>query len=324
MQKKGKVILAVIALLVLCGLLYWVTRPQDKGLTATGTVEATRYDVTAKVPGYVRELTLQAGDTLNEGDLVCRIDREDLRAQVLAAKAGLAAARARLADLESGARPAEISAAQAQVASAQAQANKASADFARYRKLYDQDAISAQQLDAARTQAEVAQQALTAAQDQLTIVQDGARSGQVEAARAEVERLQAQVDAQQAQADGIDVESPASGTVLSKNFENNEFAPAGVPIVTVGDLDNCYVRVYVPSEDLARIQVGQAVKVYVDAYPGRAIAGTIQEISQQAEYTPRQSITARERANLVFAVKVAVQNQERIVKPGMPADVDFE
>lgn len=81
MQKKGKIILAVIALLVLCGLLYWVTRPQDKGLTATGTVEATRYDVTAKVPGYVRELTLQAGDTLNEGDLVCRIDREDLRAQ---------------------------------------------------------------------------------------------------------------------------------------------------------------------------------------------------------------------------------------------------
>lgn len=158
----------------------------------------------------------------------------------------------------------------------------------------------------------------------MTIVQDGARSGQVEAARAEVERLQAQVDAQQAQADGIDVESPASGTVLSKNFENNEFAPAGVPIVTVGDLDNCYVRVYVPSEDLARIQVGQAVNVYVDAYPGRAIAGTIQEISQQAEYTPRQSITARERANLVFAVKVAVQNQERIVKPGMPADVDFE
>ena len=309
MQKKGKIILAVIALLVLCGLLYWVTRPQDKGLTATGTVEATRYDVTAKVPGYVRELTLQAGDTLNEGDLVCRIDREDLRAQVLAANAGLAAARARLADLESGARP---------------QANKASADFDRYRQLYDQDAISAQQLDAARTQAQVAQQALTAAQDQLTIVQDGARSGQVEAARAEVERLQAQVDAQQAQADGIDVESPASGTVLSKNFENNEFAPAGVPIVTVGDLDNCYVRVYVPSEDLARIQVGQAVNVYVDAYPGRAIAGTIQEISQQAEYTPRQSITARERANLVFAVKVAVQNQERIVKPGMPADVDFE
>ena len=95
MQKKGKIILAVIALLVLCGLLYWVTRPQDKGLTATGTVEATRYDVTAKVPGYVRELTLQAGDTLNEGDLVCRIDREDLRAQVLAANAGLAAARAR-------------------------------------------------------------------------------------------------------------------------------------------------------------------------------------------------------------------------------------
>lgn len=317
MQKKGKIILAVIALLVLCGLLYWVTRPQDKGLTATGTVEATRYDVTAKVPGYVRELTLQAGDTLNEGDLVCRIDREDLRAQVLAANAGLAAARARLADLESGARPAEISA-------AQAQANKASADFDRYRQLYDQDAISAQQLDAARTQAQVAQQALTAAQDQLTIVQDGARSGQVEAARAEEERLQAQVDAQQAQADGIDVESPASGTVLSKNFENNEFAPAGVPIVTVGDLDNCYVRVYVPSEDLARIQVGQAVNVYVDAYPGRAIAGTIQEISQQAEYTPRQSITARERANLVFAVKVAVQNQERIVKPGMPVDVDFE
>jgi HlyD family secretion protein len=86
-------------------------------------------------------------------------------------------------------------------------------------------------------------------------------------------------------------------------------------------MTDCWVKVYVPSTHLGLISVGQAANVKVDSFPGRVFSGVIKEISQNAEFTPRQSITQSERANLVFAVKVQVDNSEGILKPGMPADV---
>lgn len=321
MQRKRMVWIGLAAV-VLLTVFWWQFAPrEDSRLRATGTAEATTVDVTAKVPGYVRDLQREPGTEIREGETVCRIEREDLAAQVLAAEAGLAAARARLADIEAGARPEELRAAQADVASARARAEQAESDRARYAALYEADAIAAQQYESARTQAAVARQQLAAAQERLALLASGARSQQVAAQEAEVARLQAQVEAQRSLADGTRITSPASGVVLSRNFENNEFVPAGVPIITVGDLSHPYVRVYVPSEDLSRVTLGGEVEVYVDAQPERPLRGHTEEIGQRAEFTPRQSITARERANLVFAVKIRIEDPDGIVKPGMPADV---
>ncbi|MCI5837501.1 MAG: HlyD family efflux transporter periplasmic adaptor subunit [Veillonellaceae bacterium] len=321
MERKRMVWIGITAAVLLV-VLWWQFAPrEDTRLRATGTAEATMVDVTAKVPGYVRDLQREPGTEIQAGDVVCRIERNDLTAQVLAAEAGLAAARARLADIEAGARSEELRAAQAEVASAQARAEQAESDRARYAALYEADAIAAQQYEAARTQAEVARQQLSVAQEQLTLLTSGARSQQVAAQRSEVERLQAQLDAQRSLAEETQIISPAAGVVLSRNFENNEFVPAGVPIITIGDLTHPYVRVYVSSEDLSRVTLGGETKVYVDAEPNRPLRGHIEEIGQRAEFTPRQSITARERANLVFAVKIRIDDPEGIVKPGMPADV---
>jgi len=117
------------------------------------------------------------------------------------------------------------------------------------------------------------------------------------------------------------VVSPISGIVLTKNFENGEYINPGSALATVGDMTDCWVKVYVSSAQLGLIKTGQAVAVKVDSFPDRVFAGTIKEISQNAEFTPRQSITQRERANLVFYVKVKVDNGEGVLKPGMPADV---
>ncbi|MPN21978.1 hypothetical protein SDC9_169360 [bioreactor metagenome] len=86
-------------------------------------------------------------------------------------------------------------------------------------------------------------------------------------------------------------------------------------------MKDCWVKIYVSSTQLGLLKVGQQVDVKVDSFPDRTFVGQIKEISQNAEFTPRQSITQHERANLVFAVKVKIANDERILKPGMPADV---
>ena len=116
---------------------------------------------------------------------------------------------------------------------------------------------------------------------------------------------------------------PVSGVVLTKNYEEGEYVQAGAPIATVADLSDCWVKVYVSSEELGRLRIGQKARVSIDGAPHRVWDGYIKEISESAEYTPRQSITRRERENLVFAVKVAVPNEDGLMKPGMPADVIF-
>lgn len=99
---------------------------------------------------------------------------------------------------------------------------------------------------------------------------------------------------------------------------------AGSAIGTVGNWRDCWVKVYISSSQLGLIQVGQGVRIRVDSFPDRDFSGNIKEISQQAEFTPIQSITQQERANMVFAVKVKIDNAEGILKPGMPADVVIE
>ena len=156
------------------------------------------------------------------------------------------------------------------------------------------------------------------------MLQAGTRPETIEAQRLEVQRSQAVLDSSRTQLADTSVASPIAGRVLSKNYEQGEFVNAGSAIATIGDMRDCWVKIYVATEQLGRIRLGQAAKVKIDAYPDKVFRGEIKEISQNAEYTPRQSITQRERANMVFAVKVKIDNAEEFMKPGLPADVVIE
>jgi len=118
--------------------------------------------------------------------------------------------------------------------------------------------------------------------------------------------------------------SPLSGRVLSKNYESGEYAAPGSAITTIGDMSDCWVKIYISSTQLGLIQPGQEVKVHIDSFPDTLFTGVISEISDKAEYTPRQSLTDRERTNLVHAVKVKLANEDGRLKPGMPADVTIQ
>ncbi len=321
MNKRLVIVGAVIfiALTAVAGYKLYIAR--EDGITATGTIEVTRADVMPKVNGYLSELKIEAGDSVKAGQVVARISRPDLEAQLLRDEAALVKAQVQLTDLEKGARSQEVQAAVANLSSAQAVYAKAKTDLDRYRTLFRDGAIAAQQLDAAQSSYDVAANALAAAQAQLSLVQEGNRPDVIEAQRLEVKRSQAIVDASRALLADTAVTVPINGLVLTKNFENGEYINPGSALATVGDMSDCWVKVYISSTQLGLIKVGQAVSVKVDSFPNRTFAGSIKEISQSAEFTPRQSITQRERANLVFAVKVRVDNAEGILKPGMPADV---
>ena len=320
MSKKLLAVIVIIA--VLAGLaVYKMQSHKVSGITATGTIEITRTDITPKVSGYIKELVIKEGDSVTLGQVIARISRPDLEAQKLRDEAALVKAEVQLADLRKGARLQEINEAQGTVASGQAIYEKAQKDYIRQQELFQQGAVSSQQLDAARSAYEVALSTLAAYQARASLVEEGSRPDVIIAQQAEVERSKAIVKLAKTSLDDTIVVSPLDGLVLTKNFEQGEYVNAGSAIGTVGNWRDCWVKVYISSTQLGLIQVGQGVRVRVDSFPDREFSGQIKEISQQAEFTPRQSLTQQERANMVFAVKVKIDNAEGILKPGMPADV---
>jgi HlyD family secretion protein len=117
--------------------------------------------------------------------------------------------------------------------------------------------------------------------------------------------------------------SPLSGVVLSKNVEPGEYVAAGTPVITVGELVNPWLRAYINETDLGRVKVGQRVYVTTDTYPGKRYEGRISFIASQAEFTPKNVQTEKERVKLVYRVKVDIPNPHMELKPGMPADAEI-
>lgn len=222
-----------------------------------------------------------------------------------AAKAALDAARARLAEAEAGARSEEKR--QAEAAYRQAQANVAVAARAleAARDLYRDRLALKQQLDGAEAQRRAAQKAQAAA------------TGQVQNARGALAAADKRLrDAK--------VSSPIDGAVILKIREAGEVVGPSQAIIRLANLDHMWMRVYVPITELDRVKLGQAVEIRIDASPTKAYRGRVIEVSQQAEFTPKNVQTRAQREKLVFGVKVEVENPGRELKPGMPADAGIK
>lgn len=135
------------------------------------------------------------------------------------------------------------------------------------------------------------------------------------------ERLRNRRDESQVQLGWCEVSSPVDGTVLARIREPKEFAPAGTKLVTVADLSRPYAYVFVPQTMLARLSLGQEVEGLLPELDMKAVKGRVEHIRSEAEFTPKNVQTREERTRLVFGVKVAFDNAERLLKPGMPIEV---
>jgi HlyD family secretion protein len=174
--------------------------------------------------------------------------------------------------------------------------------------------------DAAKSQYEIAASAVAVAQAQVEGLKIGATPEQIAAAEAQVEMAQAALEVPKVQLDKLTLRAPISGLVLERPVHVGELAVPGASLMALADLDSLSLTIYVPEDQLGRVQVGQPVSVTVDAYPGRTFDGTVIFIASEAEFTPKNVQTREERVNMVFAVKVKLPNPDHALKPGMPAD----
>jgi HlyD family secretion protein len=305
-------------------------------LSQKARAEAAWESAKSRIPSLQKNIELQDKSTLQE---------------ISQAEAAVEAAQARLQQLLAGSRPQEIQAAKATLEQARADTVKRKADLERAEKLYRNNFISAQDWDSAKNAYEVAAATQKKAEENYALVVEGPRKEEIDAARAQ--REQAQAALKLAKAHRIQVEvlhkdlvtaeaqvkeaasaievidtqigysklnAPLSGVVLVKNTEPGEFVVPGGAVVTLGDVAKPWLKAFITEGDLGKVKLGQKVSVTTDSYPGKVYPGKITFISSEAEFTPKNVQTAKERVKLVYRIKVSLENPHRELKPGMPAD----
>jgi multidrug resistance efflux pump len=190
----------------------------------------------------------------------------------------------------------------------------------------------------ARAKLFVAQERYDIVQDQLRTLETGDQAPKVRAAQAALEQAktaaaQAQTAVRQAEANvalteaqiaKLTVVAPADGVILTRNVEPGEVVSPGSVVLSLGQLADLTITVYVSEDVYGQLKLGQAAEVKVDSFPGKVFKGVIIHISDKGEFTPRNVQTADGRKATVYAIKLKVENTESNLKPGMPADVTFK
>jgi HlyD family secretion protein len=291
-------------------------------ISASGTVEATEAQLGFPIPGRIHEVRVREGDRVGAGDTLALLDRSELLARRAQASAQLEAARALLTELLAGSRSEERAQARQALRAATDRHDDAARDLERVRRLVAAGALSQEALDKAQLQVEVLRAQKEQAEQQLQLVETGPRRERVEAQRAAVAQAEAavrQIDASLANAVII---SPFDGVVTVRDRESGETVAAGSPVLTVMNLDDRWVRIYVPETRVGAVRLGQGAVITADTYPERRYGGAVSFIASQAEFTPRNVQTQEERVRLVYAVKVRITRDSSYdLKPGLPADV---
>jgi HlyD family secretion protein len=257
-------------------------------------------------------------------------------------------ARSWLEQLQAGSRPQEIASAEAEVEHARSEMENLEREYKRQDELVRDGVSSQEQFDRAKTSFALARARLREAEEKLKLVREGPRKEEIEQARQSLQEAterhamvkegprkevieQARAQLQQSQAslalaqtrlDYTTLISPFSGTVLSKNIEPGEFVSAGTPVVTAADLQDIWLRAYISETDLGRVKLGQKARVTADTYPGKVYDGKVSFIAGQAEFTPKNVQTEKERVKLVYRIKIVLSNPQLELKPGMPADAE--
>jgi len=296
-MKKIFALASVTLMMVACG-------NKEKAYDATGTFEATETTVFAEQNGVLMTFGVQEGDSIEAGAEVGLIDTTQTWLKIQQLGATKEVYQSQKPDMER------------QIAATRQQLVKARQEEQRYRELVADGAAPSKMLDDAASQVKVLQRQLDA---QISSLSTSTRTLDKQTAAADVQVSQL-VD----QLRKCHITAPTKGTVLEKYVERGEYVAIGKPLFKIADTEDMFMRAYVTSAQLKTIKLGQQVKVFADYGGGqkKAYGGIVSWISSRSEFTPKTILTDDERADLVYAIKVAIKN-DGYVKIGMYGEVKF-
>lgn len=289
---------------------------------ALGTLEYDRITLPAPAAERIVAIDVREGQQVAAGARLLTLERTRTQAQTQAADAEAQRQREALTELEAGARREQIAQARANLSAAQAAARDANAYYARLRPLGARKLVAAADVDRARAASGSADAQVRQARAALDELLNGARREDIAQGQAALRAAEAQASAQRATLEKLDVAAPRAGRIDSLPYRLGDQAPVGSPlaILLVGDAP--YARIYVPEPLRAGVEVGDAVRVFVD---GRAAAldGTVRMIRSEPSFTPYYALIGEDAARLSYLAEIALDKDAAKLPAGLPVRVEF-
>jgi HlyD family secretion protein len=287
-QLKLGIVAAAVLVAAFFGYQWWQGQKTavPKGIAwGNGRLEAKLTDITSKEALRVKEVLVNEGDVVKPGQVLVKMDTVTLNAQLAESKAAVAEAKQRLAIVNSS------------IVRQKSQINLAKIEAERSKKLLAENAGSQREYDVRRTAVDSSQAAL------------GEEVAKLQTAQQQVEVAQANAATIQTRIDDATLTSPVQGRVLYRLAEPGEVLGAGGKALTIVNLDDVYMEIFLPAEQAARAKLGAEARVTVDYAPGRAAPGTVTFVSPEAQFTPKQVETRSEREKLMFRVKISLPKE---------------
>ncbi len=325
--KKYRYIQSVVALcimlvsIVLNGCSFKQSEPEIWGRT-----EAREVDINSKIAGRVVELLVKEGDTVKKGQILARMDKREIVAEVNQAKAGEQSLSAQLnqattnTGLQDQTLQAALSVAKAKLATAQSELDLAESDFNRFSKLVDSGAISQQTFESYRSKYNVAMAAREEAQAgvssaEANLLQGKANRENEEVLRSKIAQSSAEIEQTQVSLDETEIRAPFDGIITAKYVEVGAMISTGIPLVSIQDPKDNWVNIKVAETDLSKYQIGSHIQL-----EGRdkelKVEGDIVDISKKAEYATYRATNERDKQDIItFNVKIQVDSEK--IRPGM-------
>ena len=323
-RKKGLLLLAAACLLGAAAYLYSIFGQQgnQEELVLQGNVDVREVSLAFRQSDRILEMLAEEGDRVQKGQVLARLDTQELQLQLQRLNAEIAAQQSTVDKFHNGTRPEEIRQAEGNLRQAQAAAEHAAGVYQRKQDIYTSIAgISQQELDNAYHDMEAKQAAMSAAEAVLQEAKAGPRQEDIAGAEAGLQALRDEQLRYIYLLSQYELQAPDDGVIRSRLMEAGDMASPSKPVFKLSLPGKKWVRAYVPETELGRVYEGQQALVYIDSQPGKAINGQVGYISGTAEFTPKNVQTEELRTSLVYEVRVYVEDTDNVLRLGMPATV---
>jgi HlyD family secretion protein len=296
---------------------------EDKETRFYGNVDLRTVSLGFRVSGKIQDLHFDEGQKVQKGNLLAKIDDDLYKQNLNQIQAQIKIQKIQIEKLENGYRIEDIKKAQATANKALATFKKAQKDLNRYEELLKTNSVSKQNFDDIKLVFDSAKAELDLANTQLEELKNGYRKEDIQAAYAQLESLQVQEKQAQIHLNDTNLYSPDDGTVLTRAYEIGSIVSQGTPVFELALDKEFWVRSYIDEKYLGLIKPNMKAKVFTDS-SDKAYEARVSFISAQAEFTPKSVQTQELRTQLVYRVRLIIQNADDKIRQGMPVTIEFD
>jgi HlyD family secretion protein len=321
--RKYSIVIGISLIAAAAGYLYYKQQdhyPKNE-IHLQGNVDIRDVDLGFRVKGRLETMLHDEGDWVKKGDKLATLDPKPFDIEVANQNAQVAQALANLQKLKTGNRPQEIQQAMALVREKEAAYTNAKRSLERQADLVKRNLASKQTYDDALTQSKETEAQLNTAKEALALSNEGFRIEDIAAGLAQLDAAKARLSTAEINLHDTELLAPSEGTILTRIREPGSIIEAGNPVFTLSLTNPIQVRAYIRETDLGRVKPGDKVLIYTDSDPSKPLEGQVGFISPQAEFTPKNIETKDLRTDLVYRIRIIVNDKNGILKQGMPVDI---